>query len=258
MDIKMESNPSTHPPIIMFDFDGVIINSKGAELAALQMMKDPFFEWDEEELAKINPLEIIRRFEMCDDQSSYQSVKKLWFNFRALLPNWVKRIRFFIRMGLNFRKYEKIVGDFIPGITDTLKLLYEKGAIMGIGTNSEGDRLPYWLDKKDCREYISAWTSRYDKKIYGIKPEPRVLLKLLLSIKKKHNIKKINMNRVFFVGDNPTDIWAAQNAKMRSIAVLSGHSSYDELAYLGADYILKSINEMPDLIEIKNMLNTQK
>ena len=245
----MEAKKITHPLIIMFDFDGVLINSKGAELAALQMMRDPFFEWNQEELLKITPVELIRRFEMCDDQSSFQSLKKLWFNFRALLPNWIKRIRFFVRMGRNFRKYEKIVGDFIPGISDTLKQLYEKGIIMGIGTNSEGNRLPYWLDKKNCRKYISAWTSRYDKKIYGIKPEPRVLLKLLISIKNKHNINKIDMNKVFFVGDNPTDIWAAQNANIRSIAVLSGHSTYDELAYLGADYVLKSINELPDLIE---------
>jgi phosphoglycolate phosphatase-like HAD superfamily hydrolase len=248
---QLMSRFKSHPIIIMFDFDGVIIDSRGSCLAAIELMKNPSYKWNEEILKKTKSMDIIRRFEMSDSMSSKQGFRNILKNFKDLLPNSTKRAKFFMNMGLRFRKYEYNANEFLPGIIQTLKLLNDSGIIMGICTNSEGNRLPYWLKKKNCEQYISACTSRDDKHIYGIKPDPRPLLNLLLRIKKKHHLGRIDKSQVYFCGDNATDIWSAQNAGLKSVAVLSGHARQEELGYIGADYVFESINDLKRIPQIQ-------
>ncbi|MHA1820851.1 MAG: HAD family hydrolase [Promethearchaeota archaeon] len=256
----MSSNPlknndefANDPPmIIMFDFDGVIIDTKGPELIAYQCMKDSSLGWDQEVLKEMKPIDIIRRFEMSDSENSYRAIKKMYYNFKDLIPGTFNRIRFFSRMGRYFRDYERMKSNFIEGTIETLRRLHEKGVLIGICTNSEGSRVPYWLERTGCSEYVQAYSSRDDKHQFGIKPSPRPLLKLLERIKKKMNLKRLDKSKIYFCGDNPTDVWSAQNAGIHSVAVLSGHSNYDELAYIGADYILNSINDLFTIPEITN------
>lgn len=244
-----------HPLIVMFDFDGVIIDSKGPRLAALQLMKNPWYEWNSDILKNCKPIDIIRRFERSDSVSSIQGYKNMYKNFRDLLPSRFKRNMFFAKMGSIYRKYEYLKGDFFKGVPETLKKLYQSGIIMGICTNSEGKRLPYWLKRKGCEEYISTFTSRDDKHQYNIKPNPKILLHLLVQLKEKHHLGKIDLNRVYFLGDNPSDIWAAQNARIKSVAVLSGHGTYQELINLGSDYLLNSIVDIFTIKEIQEEMN---
>jgi len=249
------SHRKSHPIIIMFDFDGVLIDSRGSCLAAIQQMKDPSYKWNQELLKTVKSIDIIRRFEMSDSMSSKQGFRNILKNFKDLLPHGTKRAKFFAKMGMKFRKYEYLVNDFIPGTIQTLKTLYDAGIILGICTNSEGNRLPYWLKRKECEQYISAYTSRDDKHTYGIKPDPRPLLNLLVRIKRKHQLGKIDKTRVYFCGDNATDIWAAQNAGLKSVAVLSGHARKEELGYIGANYVFNSINDLKQVPEIQEVIS---
>lgn len=246
---------NSHPLIVMYDFDGVIINSDGANFAAYCLMKDPDFKWNKEVLKKTHPIDLIRRFEMSDShEGSIKTGIKMYQNFEDLLPARLKRIKFMIKMGLSVRKMEHLKSDFILGVTETMKTLHEAGIIQGICTNSEGQRLPKWLKKKECEDYISEFTSRNDRQEYGIKPGPRAILNLVNKLKKKHRLGPIDRNRVYFCGDNPSDIWAGQNARVKTIAVLSGHSRYEELSHMGADHVLDSINQIIEIPAIKKYI----
>lgn len=245
-----------HPLIVIYDFDGVIINSKGANFAAYCLMKDESFEWDEEVLAETEPIDIIRRFEMSDsDEGSIKTGWKMYKNFADLLPGRINRIRFMIKMGLSVRKMEHRKSDFFPGVAGIMKTLYHSGIIQGVCTNSEGQRLPKWLKKKGCERYISEYTSRNDRHEYGIKPGPRAILNLMNKLKKKHSLGPIDKSRVYFIGDNPSDIWAGENARVKTIAVLTGHSRYEELSHMGADHVLNSVTEIIEIPEIKKELS---
>ena len=87
--------------------------------------------------------------------------------------------------------------------------------------------------------------------MYGVKPNPKILLYTLLKIKQNKEIKsKIDKSRVFFVGDNISDILTAKNAGVKSIAVLSGHSTREELEAVSPDFILPTLEDIfsiPDL-----------
>lgn len=239
----------------MYDFDGVIMDSFGSYLAAYAQMKNTHLNWDYTKLRGLKPLDVIRRFEMGDNpKGSYQTAHSVYEKLKDLIPARSKRVEFMINMGRTTRATEYQFGDFIPGALEILKSFNKAGIIQGICTNSEGQRLPTWLKKKDCMECISAYTSRNDRHEYGIKPGPRILLHLIAQLKKKHNLGPIDKNRVYFCGDNVTDIWAAQNARIKSIAVLSGHGSKLELTRLGADYVINSINELPQISEIKSFI----
>ena len=62
------------------------------------------------------------------------------------------------------------------------------------------------------------------------------------------NYPKIDRSRVAFVGDLIPDVQAAQRAKIKSIAVLSGHSIREELEFYNPDFIIPDINYIPKIL----------
>jgi len=245
-----------HPIILIFDFDGVLLNSSGASMAVLQCMKDPWFEWNREELGKYGPIDLIKIFEKSDAPGNFTSGRNIYKNFRTLLPARYKRIRFFIRLYKNLRKYEYRYGNLIPGIEEILKKLYDKGVIMGICTNSEAKRIQFWMDNNSVlKNSISAVVTRDERSKYGLKPDSKPIFAILLKIKKKFHLGTIKRaKRVFFVGDNTSDIKAALKAGIKSIAVLSGHGTREELLNSRADYILDSIADIFSIPELSEFI----
>ena len=57
-----------------------------------------------------------------------------------------------------------------------------------------------------------------------------------------------NVDECIMVGDRKYDIIGAKAVGMDSIGVLYGYSSGDELAEVGADYIVKSVQELSELL----------
>jgi len=249
--INNNIDKKTHPIIIIFDFDGVLLNSIGATVAIEQMMQDPYYEWDFNELKKIKPLDIIKRFEKYDTPSNYSTIKKFYKNFSDILPGRYKRLRFFQRIYRNLRKFEYEFGDFLPGTKQIISKLYASNFVLGICTNSQKTRVNYWLKRKSIYKFIQSIISRNDKSTYGIKPDPRTVLALIVKLKRKNNFGRIYKNRVFFVGDNLNDIKTARNAGIRSIAVLSGHATKSEFFKIKPDYMIESLNSILEIPEIK-------
>lgn len=237
-----------HPPIVLFDVDGVLLESKGHQLAALELFHEKRFRWNYQKRRAVSSMEILRRFEAADSPHTWESAKKMNANFRDILPHRVRRWIFFEKMGLKIRKYEVKYSDFFPGVVDAIKYLHAQGVIMGICSNGEGKRIATWLQRKGLDQIICCYTSRDTRKRYGIKPSPKPLYALLLMIKKRHKLGKIDLNQVAFVGDNQTDILSAQNGKMKAVAVLNGHGYAGELEQLKPDLILHSAAELPQNI----------
>jgi len=151
-------------------------------------------------------------------------------------------------MGDKIKKFDWLFSDFFPGTEKTLRILDSKGIKMGAASNSHGERISKWFKIKKVDDLFPLFISRDARKTYGVKPSPGPLLALLVKIKKYYNYPKIDRSRVAFVGDLITDVQAAQRAKIKSVAVLSGHSIREELEFYNPDFIIPNINYIPKIL----------
>ena len=55
---------------------------------------------------------------------------------------------------------------------------------------------------------------------------------------------------IFVIGDTPRDVHAAQVYKLKTIAVATGSYSVEELENCGADYVLESLTDKNEVLEI--------
>ncbi len=239
---------SVHPPIIIFDFDGVLLNSKGHLLAALEELRTPRKIWDPHLLDSLTALEIIRLFERGARERSVQSIKALSHEFHDFIPRRWHRIAFFLRYRRKVNKYEWEHSDFFPGVEDTLHYLDSIGVCLAGASNTFGFRVLGWLQQKKVEKLFPIFTTRDDRKIFGVKPNPRVILGVLSRLKRHYKWGRIQRNRVVFIGDNLTDIATAQLAKVKSIGVLSGHAYREELEMMMPDFLLQDITELPQIL----------
>ena len=239
-----------HPPILLFDVDGVLLNSKGHFLAALESMHDRYTNgnWNYEILARTTSVDIIRMFESAAKKRSIPSLNTMLRNFKDLIPNRFRRLVYIARMGKKISKYDWKFSDFFPGTEKTLRNLQSKGIIMGAASNSHGERISKWFKLKSVDDIFPLYVSRDERKTFGVKPSPGPLLALLVKIKKYYNFPKIDRSRVAFIGDLITDVQAAQRARVKSIAVLSGHSIREELEFYNPDFIIPDITHLPKIL----------
>ena len=241
----------SHPPIVILDFDGVILPSTGAKIAIEQLFNDPRYRWNKDETKKLQPIDLIRRVERVDSDKNWRMGYEIYRAFKDVLPNPVDRIRFLLTLQKNVRIAEYTFTEFFPYVLPTLGQL-AKHAIIGICTNSEENRISRWISHYSISNLITAFTSRNDRKLYGVKPNPKILLFAIWKIKQAKNLGKIDKSRVFFVGDNVSDVLTAKHAGVNSIAVLSGHSTKEELLNAHPDFIIPTLEDIfsiPDLLQ---------
>ena len=168
-----------HPPIVILDFDGVILPSTGAKIAISRQIQSNRYKWNTKELRKFQPIDLIRRVERVDTDKNWKMGYEIYRKFQDVLPNPFDRIRFLLTLKRTVRKAEFKYAEFFPYVIPTLKKLSQH-AIIGICTNSERKRIIRWLNHYSISHLIAAFTSRDDRKLYGVKPNPKILLYALV------------------------------------------------------------------------------
>lgn len=237
-----------HPPIIMFDLDGVLLHSRAHLLAAMEALTDNTNHWNRVVASTTTGLEVLRLVESGARARNLPTIRAMMTNLVELIPSRLIRLIFLFRYSRRVNKLEWDYSRFFPGVEDTLRLLANKGIILGAATNSYGYRIKKWLELNNVSDIVQFYTSRDDRKTLGSKPSPRPLYGLLVKMKRHYNWGKINLNRVAFVGDNITDMIAAKGANVKSIGVKSGHAYPEELAMMKPDFILNDVNEIPKIL----------
>ncbi len=164
-----------HPPIVILDFDGVILPSTGAKIAISQVIQNNQYQWNQNELNKLQPIDLIRRVERVDTDKNWKMGYQIYQSLQDVLPKPFDRIRFLLNLQRSVRYAEFKYAEFFPYVIPTLKKL-SQNAIIGICTNSERKRIIRWLTRYSISHLITAFTSRDDRKRYGVKPNPKILL----------------------------------------------------------------------------------
>jgi len=132
-------------------------------------------------------------------------------------------------------------GRVMPGLAETLAILRSRGAKLAIFTGSNIGTFQPLEDQDLLRFFDIIVTGRdVDKR----KPDPEGLLKCARML-------AMSPARCAYVGDTPIDIKASQAAGMASVAVLSGAGDSALLSAQGPDWIIHSIAQLPDVLEIE-------
>ncbi len=231
--------------VIIFDVDGVLLNSEGGIRGFQEMLDNPDLEWNPELKGKITPMMLIRLLEGCDHPNTLVNLWRLYTRLGTYMRSHRSRSRL-IKLGLKMgRSYEFKYSDFFPGTEGMLRELVARGYYLGVCSNAEGARLITWIERKQVGDIITCWVTRDDKKKYGLKPSGRPIRGVIERVQDRYGLSTIDPSNVAFIGDNASDIIAGKNAGVKTVAVLSGHGYRDELAALHPDLIVDAATDLP-------------
>jgi phosphoglycolate phosphatase len=129
----------------------------------------------------------------------------------------------------------------LPGVETMLRKLKGAGLKVGIVTRNCDRAVRRIVPHIDslCDIFLSR------DSVKRVKPDPYHLAAIL---------KKMGVcgGNAIMVGDHPMDILAGKRAGMRTVGVLTGRTTQDELTEMGADYILKSASQLSKLVQKLN------
>jgi len=137
---------------------------------------------------------------------------------------------------IEMRAAEK--GSLIPGTEATLKTLRRKEIKVGIITRNCEDAVRKVFP--NINDFCEVFVSR--NLVKKVKPHPDHLTYVMKSL-------KTSGKEAVMVGDHPIDIQAGKKMGMKTIGVLTGRTKKDEFEKAGADYVLKDVTEVCELLE---------
>jgi phosphoglycolate phosphatase-like HAD superfamily hydrolase len=237
-----------HPPIVLFDFDGVVLTQKALEFTALIYSRKDFFNWKNTESLRL--IDFARLFEESDSDNRVKALFQASKAYKPYISNPLKRILFFIKFRRTYPKYE-IYETIRPNLKSILEQFNTIEAPLGIVSNTRNSRLLFFREYLNLDNYFAAYVSR-DELPYR-KPHPYPIFKILKKIKQKYHFP-IEKDRVFFIGDLPTDIMCAHNAGVNSIALLNGHGTEKALREANPTYVLRDISDITEIDPFKKLL----
>ncbi len=238
----------SHQPIILFDFDGIIITQKSLEYTASLFLKKRFYNW--KNIENLRLIDFARIFEEADSKNRIKALLKIVKLYKRYIPSVWKRLLFFIKFRRTYPKYEKFE-TLKPNLKKVLIKLKGRNFILGIVSNTRGERMKKFIQKFNLDKYFSVFISRDDT--HYRKPNPYPIYAALKVIKKDFKIS-IQKKDVFYIGDLPHDIQCAKNAEINSIASLSGHGTKKSLTNSRPTFLIQDIKEILEIEPFKKFL----
>ncbi|MBI4098388.1 MAG: HAD family hydrolase [Candidatus Levybacteria bacterium] len=201
---------------VLFDFDGVIIDS---EKSTIEFFQETFRHFnlpipqkkDFEPLAGLKTIDMVRRLL---PHLPEEKITPIFEDSLIMSVKYVSRIELF------------------PKARETLEIL-KKNYKLGVITNRSKLTIEALFELHKLREYFQITLTRDD--ITKHKPHPQGL---------KTAMKKLGVlaNEAIYVGDTKIDVDAAHNAKIPCVLISPAKNDF------GADYQMQKIEELPKLI----------
>lgn len=214
---------------MVFDFDGTLavlnINFGLMRERILQWMKS--FGIDEDRIKERYLLEIIDEVDrLLKAEIAPSEAERFYQGAHQIL----KEVEFEAAAG----------GRLIPGSKETLSFLREKRMKVGIVTRNceEAVRRVF----PDIDAYCDAFVSRNSVK--RVKPHPDHLTSVMKAL-------QVSDGEAMMIGDHVLDIQAGKGVGMKTVGVLTGYIKREEFERAGADYILRDVSEIRQLLEDK-------
>jgi HAD superfamily hydrolase (TIGR01509 family) len=214
----------TNIKLIIYDLDGVLIDSSNAILKAFKRTL-------EEIGVEVKPQEILGRIGM-----------GLIDILEELLPKdncenlWKLRDRYIH----HFQDLGPEHTFLLPDVKETLSEIKELGIMQSVATNktkSEADRL---LGMLGVRHYLDFVTGFMD--VPNAKPAPDMILHTLKAL-------KIDKKNVVFIDDTTTGLTAGIRAGVSTVGITTGIHDKETLSKVGPNYIIDSLHEIKKILK---------
>jgi phosphoglycolate phosphatase len=209
---------------IILDLDGTIVDSREAYVEAT---KAAFAAIGQENVDIEIATEIPRRLEQ--NLSINNMINGI--NAKKFLHAYLK----------SYYKLTAIKTKPIPNVSKTLKELSQKAKLALITMRHvPKEKVIEELQKFGLAKYFQVIVTALDTS--QPKPSPEALIKCAKQL-------GIRTSECAVVGDSVADVRAGRNVGAKTVAVLSGIFTREELEMEKPHLILKSVNELPDFIE---------
>jgi phosphoglycolate phosphatase len=206
-------------PLILFDFDGVLADTLGDLL-----------QFGQEACNELGVKHIATK----DDLSSLEVMSFATYGQQMGVPDHL--IDEFVRRCLAKFGTKQSPPEIFTGLNDVVRGLF-KSNIIGVITGNSTENVKAFLAEHCLAECICA--------IYGVDTPGSKVEKILQAQSQFSTEGKM----VFMVGDSASDVRAAKQAGIKSIAVTWGHQSAETLLRAGPDYLIYSPTELLKVIE---------
>jgi HAD superfamily hydrolase (TIGR01509 family) len=133
--------------------------------------------------------------------------------------------------------YMELIGEVQPleGARKLIEDLKGNGHTVVLASSAKTEELEHYLTLLDARSLADDWTDSSD--VEQTKPEPDLLLAALAKVGAR-------AKDAVMIGDSVWDCRAAKRAKVRSVGVLTGGFSEQELTDAGASAVYSAVEEL--------------
>jgi HAD superfamily hydrolase (TIGR01509 family) len=121
----------------------------------------------------------------------------------------------------------------LPGARELLEALHARGHTIVLASSAKPDELQHYIDLLDAQEVVDAWTGAGD--VEQTKPEPDLV---------QAAVGKAGGGPAVMIGDSTWDCEAAKRAGLKTVGVLTGGFSEQELSEAGAVAVFHSLDEL--------------
>jgi HAD superfamily hydrolase (TIGR01509 family) len=140
------------------------------------------------------------------------------------------------------RLYGELIGE-VQTMRNARQLIVElkrRGHAIVFASSAKEDEVDVYLDLLDARELADAWTTSAD--VTSTKPAPDLVHAALQKV-------DAAPNQSVLIGDTPWDVEAALKADVRTLAVLTGGFSAQELHDAGAAAVFESVAQLCEKLD---------
>jgi HAD superfamily hydrolase (TIGR01509 family) len=133
--------------------------------------------------------------------------------------------------------YGELIGE-VEAMKDASELLAdlrERGHTVILASSAKPPEIERYVDLLGARELADGWTSAGD--VEATKPQPDLVNAAL-------ERAGVPAAQAVMIGDSPWDVQAAERAGVRTIAVMTGGFSKEELCQAGAVAVYESLPEL--------------
>lgn len=216
------------PPAVIFDFDGVIVNTEPIHYQAFQKILSPLglgYSWDvyQEVYMGYDDRDAFREAFSAGKRSLFDSQLKQYIEEKAAL-------------------FEKIIADGVtpyPGVLELVKTLTDRSIPLAICSGAlRSDILPI-LQQLNITSHFSAIITAED--VPQSKPHPASYLCAKAALVNCFSHLDAMANKITAIEDTPAGISSAKGADLRVVAVTNSYAA-EKLAQ--ADRIVAALDEL--------------
>lgn len=216
--------------LIIFDFDGTLINSIPDLTLSLNRML-AFYH--------LPPLTIEQVTPFIGNGARPLVQRAIDFSTKDIVTSKIEFEEAFQRYFKSYLENSCVETYAYPGVIDTLKYLKKKGYKLAICTNKPSVFIEPILKKLDIKEYFDYWIG--EDSLPEKKPSASPLLYLAAQ-------EKVDINQCLMVGDSKNDIYAAHNANIESVGVSYGYNYNEHIADYNPTLIIDNFSDLKDCL----------